>query len=501
LSLHSRIGELRVSAVGNGRGGPALVTVTAAAITVASSPGATLEQRLLLAGIAIAVVAPTVLAVAGRRFDLFSAQTIFAVAFGTMFLARPVAMLYGNNFSWQIANSPAVNERPGFTTMLVAALLGAITFQVGYFLRRPAATLQPVEKIDWGSRFLLRCSLGLGFLGTLLFGGFLLLAYHHQSLSAFLGGRSESQSSMYKGSTAYLYDGMFLLAPATLLLIGSLTFGSDRRRIAGALAATFGGLLVLSTLPSGNRTALLVLLGALFVFHFLRRHKRPTLVLSLTVVLLAFFALSIVRDARDAKVRQKGMGAVVLGVFEHPGHQLGLLFNHGDTSMASAFALETEIVPARLGYRYGGATFGDLFTRPIPHLLWKGKPLAPEAALTKQLWPAAFERGWAHPVYSVMGTFYFDFGVFGVVAGMLLVGACFRWVDAHLLRSLDEGLILILAGLLPLLVVGLRQSFPDTVFHLVFTVLPLAAAVEIARRRSTLRQAVAPELSPAPESG
>jgi hypothetical protein len=189
------------------------------------------------------------------------------------------------------------------------------------------------------------------------------------------------------------------------------------------------------------------------------------------------------RDVRNANVRQGGTGKAVVGVFEHPAHELGLLLNRGDTSMASALALETTIVPSKLGYRYGGATIGDLFIRPIPHLLWKGKPLAPEAALTKHLWPAAYASGLGHPVYSVMGTFYFDLGLFGVIVGMLFVGVGFGLVDARLLRTGDEGLILTLAAILPLLVLGLRDSFPDTVIHAVFSVLPLALSVEIARRR------------------
>src|SRR5262249_41923537 len=162
-----------------------------------------------------------------------------------------------------------------------------------------------------------------------------------------------------------------------------------------------------------------------------------------------FFAISIVRDSRSAAVRRQGAGTVVLHVFEHPVSELGRLFNGGETSMAPAFALETEIVPSRLGYRYGGATLGDIATRPIPHVRWKGKPLAPEAALTSKVWPAEFKAGFVHPVYSVLGTFYFDFGLFGVFAGMLLLGLGYRLVDARLLRTHDEGLIVILALLLP----------------------------------------------------
>jgi hypothetical protein len=484
MTLPFPIGDLRVPAVDKRRLGPALITVAAVAIAVAFSRGATFEQRLLLAGIAVGLLTPTAVILAARRFDLFSPQTIFAAAFGVMFLARPVAMLWTNNFSWGIADSPPVTVGPGFTTMLLAAFLGTIAFQLGYFYRRPARTLRPAPKIDWGSGFLFRCALVIGSLGTLLFGAFVLQAYRHHGLSALFGGRSRSQTSLYQSSTAYLYDGMFLLAPATLLLVGSVVFGrGKRRRLAAALAGGFGLLLVISTLPSGNRTALLLLLGALFVFYFLARRKRPALVLSLVVILVGFFAVSVLRDTRTASIRQQGLAHGVLSAFESPGEQVKLLFQGGDTSMAPAFALETQVVPAGLGYRYGGATVGDLVIRPIPHILWKGKPLAPEAALTKRLWGAAYAAGVAHPVYSVMGTFYFDFGLLGVVAGMLFVGVAFGLVDARLLRTRDEGLIVVLAAILPLLVVGLRQSLPDTVFHFAFTVVPLVLALELTRRR------------------
>ena len=156
--------------------------------------------------------------------------------------------------------------------------------------------------------------------------------------------------------------------------------------------------------------------------------------------------------------------------------------------MASVFALETKIVPSKLDYRFGGATVGDLVTRPIPHQLWKHKPLAPEAALTKQLWPKAFKGGTAHPVYTVMGTFYFDFGLAGCFAGMLVVGFLYGLVRFRLLESRDTGLMLITAAVTPLLVTGLRDSFPDTVLHFIFVVVPLAAVVAFVRRCSERAQ-------------
>jgi hypothetical protein len=474
-------GDVAAPAIDRLRLGVALAVVAGVAIAVAVSPGATVGERLLLAAIAVVTLGPTAVAVAFRRFDLFSPQTIFAFAFGAMFLARPVAMLYNDNFSC-CSLGAAANVRPGFTTMLVAALLGAIAFQLGYFARRRSATtLEPSRKVDWDSRFVFRCALGLGVLGTLLFGAYVLQGLSHHGLSAFLG-RGTSQSALIQSSTAYLYDGMFLLAPATFLLVGSVSFGHARRGLSVCLAVLFGGLFVLSALPSGNRTALLVLLGALFAFYFLRRRRRPTLVASLVVVVIGFLAISIVRDSRYASLQHQGVGTVVLHVFEHPGGEVGRLLNGGETSMAPALALETEIVPSRLGYRYGGATVGDLVTRPIPHLLWKGKPLAPEAALTSKVWPAEFKSGLAHPVYSVLGTFYFDFGLFGVFAGMLLIGVGYRFVDARLLGTHDEGLLVILAAMIPFLVIGLRDSVPDTALHLVFVIVPLLLTVAFARR-------------------
>jgi SGNH domain-containing protein/O-antigen polysaccharide polymerase Wzy-like protein len=488
MRLASFSGELAAPVTGRLRLGIALALVAGGAIAVAFSRGATVEERLLLAGIAVVVLGPTVVAVASRRFDLFSPQTIFAFAFGAMFLARPVAMLYNDDFLCCTVGAEA-NVRPGFSTMLLAVLLGAVAFQLGFFFyrRRSAASLEPSRKIDWDSRFVFRCSLGLGVLGTLLFGAFVLQGLRHHGLSS-LNGRGTDQSALIKSSSAYLYDGMFLLAPATLLLAGSVAFGRERRRLATALAVLFGGLMVLSALPTGNRTVLLVLVGALFAFYFLRRRTRPKLVASLVVVLIAFFAISILRDTRYSGVRQQGVGRVILQAFEHPGGELGHMINGGEMSMAPAFSLETEIVPSQLGYRYGGATLGDIATRPIPHILWKGKPPAPEAALTGKVWPTEFASGLVHPVYSVMGTFYFDFGLFGVVAGMLLLGIGYRFVEARLLRSRDEGLLVISAALVPFLVIGLRDSFPDTVLHLVFAVAPLVLVVELARRRTPIRR-------------
>ena len=365
--------------------------------------------------------------------------------------------------------------------MLVAALLGATAFQVGYFLRRSAAPLRPSRAVEWDDPLVLRLAVAIGVLGTLLFAVFLLHSGVHQGISELIHGRGSGQAALYKSSSAYLYDGIYLLIPATLLLVGRLAFGGDhRRRLTASLAWVFGALLVTRALASGGRTALLLLLGALLVFFFLRRGTRPRLAWVAIVLLVSFLAVSVI-----AAERHVGGGSIT-PVIEHPVHQLDVLLTGGDTSMASAFALETEIVPSRLDYRYGGATVGDLVIRPIPHQLWKNKPLAPEAALSQELWPGAYRAGLAHPVYSVMGTFYFDYGLAGVVVGMLLVGLGYGLVRSRLLRARDPGLLLVTAAVIPLLVAGLRDSFPDTVLHFVFVVLPLAIAVAIARRRASL---------------
>lgn len=468
--------------------------VVAVAVGVAVSPSATVAQRLLLAGLALVVLAPTALAIAARRFDYFSPQTVFAAAWGTMFIARPVAMLYTNNFSLAIANSPAQNVRPGFTTMLGAALLGAAGFQLGYFLyvlRRSEAS-PPSRRVDWDHPLLLRLAAAFGTLGTLLFAAFILHSGIHHAISALIHGRTVAQASLYKSSSAYLYDGILLLIPATLLLVGRLAFGGDhQRRLTRALAWLFGVLLVLRALASGGRTPLLLLVGALVVFYFLRRETRPRLSRVVIVLVVSFFVLSVMLASRDSGLRHhQGIGGAITSVIEHPGHQLGKLLNRGDTSMASVFALETEIVPSKLGYRWGGATIGDIVTRPIPHQLWKHKPLAPEAALTNELWPKAFKTGLAHPVYSVMGTFYFDIGLTGVVIGMLLVGLLYGFVRRRLLGVKDTGLVVIAAAVIPLLVTGLRDSFPDTVLHFICVGVPLIVTLEIVRRRGGALPAV-----------
>ncbi len=457
--------------------------VVAVAVAVALSPSANTEQRLLLAAIAVVVLGPTLHAIGARRFDYFSPQTIFAAAWGMMFLARPVAMLYSNIFAFSMAGSPAEDVRPGFTTMLVAALLGAIAFQVGYFLRSSAAPLRPSRAVDWDDPLVFRLAVAFGALGTLLFAVFILHSGIHHAISALVHGRSSAQAALYQGSSAYLYDGIYLLTPATLLLVARLAFGGDRhRRLTAGLAWVFGALLVMRALASGGRTALLFLLGALLVFYFLRRGTRPRFSRVVIFLVASFLVVSVIAAERHVG-HQSLVRGTVLPVIEHPLHQVGVLLTGGDTSMASAFALETEIVPSRLHYRYGGATLGDLVIRPIPHQLWKNKPLAPEAALSQEIWPGAYRAGLAHPVYSVMGTFYFDLGLPGVVVGMLLIGLGYGLVRSRLLGSRDTGLILVTAAVIPLLVTGLRDSFPDTIVHGVFVALPLVAAVAIVRRR------------------
>src|SRR5205823_14523888 len=130
-------------------------------------------------------------------------------------------------------------------------------------------------------------------------------------------------------------------------------------------------------------------------------------------------------------------------------------------------------IPSKLHYTYGGTIFGDLVTRPIPRALWDEKPVLPRRRLVTSLWPVESLRGGINPEFSILLYFFWDFGIPGVIAGMLLFGLGARALFEYFRAYRQSAAVQVLYSLaLWFIVIGLRNSPVDTLVQAVFVVLP-----------------------------
>jgi hypothetical protein len=163
-----------------------------------------------------------------------------------------------------------------------------------------------------------------------------------------------------------------------------------------------------------------------------------------------------------------------------PGRQAEALILGADNEMFDSLASEVRIVPAILPFQHG-ATISDVAVRSVPRPFWPAKPLESNDAVVNALWPVHYAATRASPAFSILGPLYADSGWITVVAGMLIIGVALatlrQYFEAHR-RALPANMVYAIS--LPLVVVLLRGTLPDTLSYVLFTIVPLLVLMRIA---------------------
>jgi len=129
--------------------------------------------------------------------------------------------------------------------------------------------------------------------------------------------------------------------------------------------------------------------------------------------------------------------------------------------------------PAKTDFLYG-ETYLSLFAAPIPRQMWPQKPLEPGGLLGSYFFPG--EKTGAPP--SQIGELYINFGIGGVVLGMLIWGIIFRYLSDYFRPLLSQNqaatfvYFLILTKFIPLIVSGaMTNASMNTLVLLIPTIL------------------------------
>jgi hypothetical protein len=435
----------------------------------------------LVAAIGVVVAAPIAARVLRRRFDPFEPIVLFALAYGAMFVVRPAAMLTDHHLAYDGPRT-STDVSGTFSKMLVLALVGAVAFVAAYETsvgRRLASGWRGLG--DLATPRVVAVALVIGGVGVASFVAFLASSSGLSSLSLIFRGRTEELSKDVTGTTFYLWYSFFLLVPATLVLVA---IGIERRRKLLLLAGfAFGALFLLRTIPLGARIALLPLLGGAFVFFYLRRSRRPSVVVLAVLALVALVGSAFLSDLRGRGTRGESVAQTVVRA-TRPHRIVAPLVSGPDTEMAPVLAAALAQIPSKLHYTYGRTILGDLVARPIPRALWSDKPEPPRDKLIRSLWPVERKKGGINPEFSVLLYFFWDFGIPGVVVGMLLFGVGARALFEYFRNYRHSTAAQLLYSLaLWFVVIGLRNSPVDTFVQLVFVVFPAWLAVRLSERR------------------
>jgi hypothetical protein len=435
----------------------------------------------LVAAIGGILAAPLLARVLRRRFDPFEPIVLFALAYGVMFVVRPAAMIADHHLAY---DGPRVSTDVSgtFSKMLVLALVGAVAFVAAYETsigRRLASGWRGLGEL--ATPRVVAVALVTGAVGVASFVAFLASSSGLESLSLIFRGRTSELSKDVAGTTFYLWYSFFLLVPATLVLVA---VGLERRRKLLLLAGlAFGALFLLRAVPLGARIAILPLLGGAFVFFYLRRARRPSVVVLAALALVALVGSAFLSDLRGRGTRGESVGQTIVRA-THPHRIVAPLVSGPDTEMAPVLAAALSQIPRKLHYTYGRTILGDLVSRPIPRALWSDKPEPPRDKLIRSLWPVERKKGGINPEFSVLLYFFWDFGIPGVVVGMLLFGVGARTLFEYFRSYRHSTAVQLLYSLaLWFVVIGLRNSPVDTFVQLVFVVFPAWLAVRLSEWR------------------
>jgi len=434
------------------------------------------DMRLVLLGSLTAVlVGPLIWRLSRSKFDLFEPLVVANLAMVFMFVIRPAADLVTGR-----TEHLGYDILPSFDQTLLIALVGAVSFQIGYLLPigRRLARAAPAPTMDLRAG----CATAFGvvtlLLGLGLFTVFIMQTGGLATIQSLLVGRQQSQNDLYLNSTGYFYRGLILAAPASLIL---LSVARSRNRPVILLGAIAGlSLVAYVSIIDGNRLTLLLLFAPPIILWYLMRDRRPGLLL---LLLTGYFILTVgvgfLRDSRGVSTSESRFGLLIQAV-SNPGHQTEALILGADNEMFDALASEVLIVPSTLAFQHG-ATISDVAVRSVPRPVWPGKPLESGDAVVNALWPVHYAASRASPAFSILGPLYADSGWLTVVFGMLIIGvvlsSLWRYFQTHL-GALPAKMIYAIS--LPLVVILLRGSLPDTLSYVLFTVVPLLVLMRVA---------------------
>ena len=383
---------------------------------------------ILIVGVGAVLALPLAARLSRRRFDPFEPIVIFALAWCVMFVVRPAAILIRHDTDFY-----GVDIGPTLDRAELLGLAGAVAFVVGHELslgRRAAARLPtPPEDVAPGTA--LRAAFVATGLGLVAFALFVASSGGFHTLDVFFHGRSLEFNLLIEKSTTYLWYGSLLVVPAAL--VGFAVALMDRRPVTVFSAALLSTLALLRTVPIGNRIFILLLVGTAVVFIFLRARRRPGVAVVSVGLAVALVGSDLALTFRDPETRS-GPAAMLRGLVITPSRVVSPLTKGADAEMAPALAGALLAVPSELPRRYGMATFGDFFIRPIPRRLWAGKPVSPGHEVTDKVWPVAVATGDFDPAFTPLLYLYWDFGIPGVFVGMAMLGIGARALYEYLVR-------------------------------------------------------------------
>jgi hypothetical protein len=421
---------------------------------------------------------------------------LFAVMFLLLFVLRPAWDLWHHNF---IYTGRLIS--PTFTKMLVAGLLAGTGFVIGY-LAPPASTLaarlprppalEPRRLMVWST-----VVLAVAFVAFLIF--FVDSRGWRDPGEFFLRskGRLEQLVASPTATSKYFLASILLMVPVALFFL-SIRYGGGAdarmRRIAGWAGLVSILAFLVYNFSAGQRRYVIVMVGALALYYYLRRGRRPSALSLVIAAVVTLTVVSAVRDLRFAHARSTSPDPVQWLPWDAAVH----LFETQDTGVAPALATQMLVVPSELDYTYGAKTVIGPFVTLVPRQIWKDKPLPADQQVLATVWggtPCGFKGQCS--TFSPFGEPYRDGGLVGVFLFALLFGAFWKTAWLYYLRHRDTTLAIVAySALLPFMISWMRANFTLQALQVTMVLAVIVLGAVLCRTRANGTSAIPSERDP-----
>lgn len=453
---------------------------------VAVAVGMNHQKAALTIALFPVTLLPMIIRSAQRRFDPFEPIQVVSLTFFLLYAIRPMTELLSNMQTF--FNKPT---QEAFVPSAGVAIVGILAIYFGYAIGagRSLAGRLPSLPDHWEPRRALRFALY-----TLAFAALLTAAFAATvgpgTLLKFYLGRTNYDYLTFLEVSGYVGLGPYLTIPVVFML---LYVYRDLRtwKVLALLLGTLAVALYI-TVPRGDRTYILILVLPLLVLWFMVRGKRPSAAGSLLTILVAIIGMNVLVAIRHVDTRHNVLSQIGHSLIT-PFSQLRTFAKGADMAEFSVLELEYQALHSKSS----GAKFHPLSTAvalaayPLPRkIIGQNKPKSAGEYISPILFPKNDPRKRASFNSGMFGDEFADYGWITLIGYSVVIGVAIRALWEYYQRNpKSEGLQIVLAASLPMLVVMIRNGEIDALGRSLFQIGPLVLCLIVASRPAIHRMA------------
>ena len=403
------------------------------------------------------------------KVDIFSPIVIVVFFYFIIFVISSIDLLLNRFDELQ-------NEEKFYAYAIVYSIISFHAFLIGYYSNLSKIFLKiRVKRYQ-------RHSVNKVFLVTLFYSAisflsFFLIVKASGGLSNYIENITGSMVKLLTGS-AFLYMGVILIKIPVLIWFG---FQLKRGKFSILFLVYFVTASILLVFLGERGHFVFLIISLLVSYHYIKYRLKLIPVSIFALILYLFLLLygqyrefGLKNTNRMENKERYRLGTVI--TYKKLVENFDQLIRVKDI---------IKYVPQKLDYQYG-KTFFNLLFKPIPSRIWPEKPQGAGYYVTKSLYPKHFAAN-ASIATSLLGEFYLNFHVVGIILGMFLFGLAVSGLYKILTFNLKEFYVIIVYSLaFPYIFSELRGDFAVVSSFFIFELLFLFLALNfIAKDRQS----------------